>query len=101
MDKSRSEGNRATIHGRDLIQHGEITATRDGRVLGLKVDLVANMGAYLQLLTPSIPLLGRWPPPAIYKFEARSPAPASSRTRLRRRVCAAPDGPKRHSSSND
>ena len=29
--KSRSEGNQATIHGRDLIQHGEITATRDGK----------------------------------------------------------------------
>ena len=70
--ESRSEGNQATIHGRDLIQHGEITATRDGRVLGLKVDLVANMGAYLQLLTPSIPLLGRYMYPAIYKFDAHT-----------------------------
>ena len=70
--ETRSEGYRATIHGRDLIQHGEITATRDGQVLGLKVDLVANMGAYLQLLTPSIPLLGRYMYPAIYKFDAHT-----------------------------
>ena len=43
-----------------------------GRYVGLKVDLVANMGAYLQLLTPSIPLLGRYMYPAIYKFDAHT-----------------------------
>jgi carbon-monoxide dehydrogenase large subunit len=68
--ESRSEGYQATIHGRDLIQDVEITATRDGKVRGLKVDLIADMGAYLQLITPSIPLLGRYMYPAIYKFEA-------------------------------
>jgi carbon-monoxide dehydrogenase large subunit len=68
--ESRSEGYQATIHGRDLIQDVEITATRDGKVRGLKVDLLADMGAYLQLLTPSIPLLGRYMYPGIYTFEA-------------------------------
>ena len=48
VDRNPKRGQPATIHGRDLIQHGEITATRDGKVRGLKVDLVANMGAYLQ-----------------------------------------------------
>jgi aerobic carbon-monoxide dehydrogenase large subunit len=70
--ETRSENYQATIHGRDLIQHAEITATRVGQVLGLKVDLIANMGAYLQLLTPSIPLLGRYMYPAIYKFQAHT-----------------------------
>jgi len=70
--ESRSEGFIATIHGRDLIQHVEISATRGGKVKGLKVDLVADMGAYLQLLTPSIPLLGRYMYPGIYQFEAHS-----------------------------
>ena len=70
--ESRSENYQATIHGRDVIQDVEITATRDGRVLGLKVDLTADMGAYLQLLTPSIPLLGRYMYPGIYKIESHT-----------------------------
>ena len=69
---TRSEDYLATIHGRDLVQDVEITATRDGEMLGLKVELLSDMGAYLQLLTPSIPLLGRYMYPGIYKFEAHS-----------------------------
>jgi aerobic carbon-monoxide dehydrogenase large subunit len=68
--ETRTENCQVTIHGRDVIQDAEITAMRDGTVLGLKVDLIANMGAYLQLLTPCIPLLGRYMYPGIYKFEA-------------------------------
>ncbi|MGH8776218.1 MAG: xanthine dehydrogenase family protein molybdopterin-binding subunit [Jiangellaceae bacterium] len=68
--ETRGENFQVTIHGRDLIQDVEIAAMRDGTVLGLKVDLTADMGAYLQLLTPSIPLLGRYMYPGIYKFEA-------------------------------
>jgi aerobic carbon-monoxide dehydrogenase large subunit len=68
--ETRSENCQATIHGRDLIQDVEIAAAQDGTVLGLKVDLIANMGAYLQLLTTCIPLLGRYMYPGIYKFEA-------------------------------
>ena len=68
--ESRSENYQATIHGRDLIQEVEISATSAGEVLGLRVDLKADMGAYLQLLTPSIPLLGRYMYPGIYKFRA-------------------------------
>ena len=67
---SRREDFQATTHGRDMIQDVEITATRDGRVRGLKVDLTADMGAYLQLLTPAVPLLGRYVYPGIYKFDA-------------------------------
>jgi carbon-monoxide dehydrogenase large subunit len=67
---SRSEDYQATIHGRDLSQDVEAVATRDGRLLGLKVDLLADMGAYLQLLTPSIPLLGRYMYPGIYDLES-------------------------------
>ena len=69
---SRSEDMQATIHGRDLIQDVEIAATADGRMLGLRVDLLTDMGGYLQLLTPSIALLGRYMYPAIYKFESHS-----------------------------
>ena len=67
---TRGEDYQATTHGRDMIQDVEIAATRDGRVLGLKVALTSDMGAYLQLLTPAVPLLGRYVYPGVYKFEA-------------------------------
>jgi carbon-monoxide dehydrogenase large subunit len=68
--ESRSEGYQATIHGRDQIQDLEVTVTGDGRLLGLHVELLADMGAYLQIITPGIPLLGAFMYNAIYKFEA-------------------------------
>ena len=66
---SRSEGYQTTVHGRDQIQDLEIAATRDGRILGLSVDLKADMGAYLQLVTPGVPLLGAFMFNSIYKME--------------------------------
>jgi len=68
--ESRSEDMVATHHGRDQIQDIEIAATKDGTLLGLKVDLIANMGAYLQIITPGTPLLGMFMYPAIYKMDA-------------------------------
>ncbi|MER6072559.1 xanthine dehydrogenase family protein molybdopterin-binding subunit [Streptomyces sp. NPDC001817] len=68
--ESRSEGALATHHGRGMIQDVEIAANRDGRLLGLKVDLLADMGAYLMLVTPGIPILGAFMYPAIYKMDA-------------------------------
>ncbi len=68
--ESRSEDMVATHHGRDQIQDIEIAATKDGTLLGLKVDLLANMGAYLQIITPGTPLLGMFMYPAIYKMDA-------------------------------
>jgi carbon-monoxide dehydrogenase large subunit len=70
--ESRSENYQATIHGRDQVQDVEIAATQDGKVLGLKVDLLADMGAYLQLVTPGVPILGAFMFPAIYKMDAYS-----------------------------
>ncbi|MFY9927006.1 MAG: xanthine dehydrogenase family protein molybdopterin-binding subunit [Streptosporangiaceae bacterium] len=67
---TRGEDFQVTTHGRDMIQDVEITARSDGRVLGLKVGLTSDMGAYLQLLTPAVPLLGRYVYPGVYKFEA-------------------------------
>ncbi|MGH3664501.1 MAG: xanthine dehydrogenase family protein molybdopterin-binding subunit [Egibacteraceae bacterium] len=70
--ESRSEGYQATIHGRDQIQDLEVAATRDGKLLGLKVDLKADMGAFLQLVTPGVPILGAFMFNAIYKMDAYS-----------------------------
>ncbi|MGA5351628.1 xanthine dehydrogenase family protein molybdopterin-binding subunit [Streptomyces thermodiastaticus] len=68
--ESRSEGYLATHHGRGMIQDIEIAATREGRLLGLKVDLLADMGAYLMLVTPGVPILGAFMYPAIYKMDS-------------------------------
>ena len=68
--ESRSENMVATHHGRDQVQFLELAAKRDGTILGLKVELLANMGAYLQLLTPGIPLLGQTMFNGIYKMDA-------------------------------
>ncbi|MFG2515750.1 xanthine dehydrogenase family protein molybdopterin-binding subunit [Streptomyces sp. NPDC048584] len=68
--ESRSEGYLATHHGRGMIQDIEIAADRDGRLRGLKVDLLADMGAYLMLVTPGVPILGAFMYPAIYKMDS-------------------------------
>lgn len=70
--ETRSENMVATHHGRDQIQDIELAATKDGLFLGLKVTLLANMGGYLQIITPGIPLLGMFMYPAIYKMEGYS-----------------------------
>jgi carbon-monoxide dehydrogenase large subunit len=68
--ESRSESLMAAHHGRDQWQRLTLAATKDGTVTGLKVDLLADMGAYLGLVTPAIPLLGAYMYNAIYKFPA-------------------------------
>ncbi len=70
--ESRSEGNMTVHHGRDQWQRVKIAADSDGRLRGLSVDLLADMGAYLMLLTPGVPLLGGFMSPAIYKMDAYS-----------------------------
>jgi aerobic carbon-monoxide dehydrogenase large subunit len=68
--ETRSETMLAAHHGRDQIQQLTLTAKRDGTVTGLKVELLADMGAYLGLVTPGIPILGAFMYNAIYKFPA-------------------------------
>ena len=55
--ESRRENLAGTIHGRDQIDDVEIYFRPDGRVVGLKCHILADMGAYHQLLTPGIPTL--------------------------------------------
>jgi carbon-monoxide dehydrogenase large subunit len=47
----------ATTHGRDILGYVELAAKRDGTVLGLKMRLIADIGAYNMLLTAAIPTL--------------------------------------------
>ncbi|MGH9440076.1 MAG: xanthine dehydrogenase family protein molybdopterin-binding subunit, partial [Terriglobia bacterium] len=55
--ESRRENLLATIHGRDQINDVEVYAQPDGKVVGLKCWIIADLGAYHQLLTPAIPTL--------------------------------------------
>ncbi len=70
--EERSEGYLATIHGRDLIQEIELAATADGKVTAVRARLFAAMGAYMQLVTPGIPILGAWLYGGCYDVEAYS-----------------------------
>jgi len=58
--EERSENALATIHGRDFVTTLELAATKDGKITSLRANVLASMGAYLQLVTPGIPLLGAW-----------------------------------------
>jgi carbon-monoxide dehydrogenase large subunit len=68
--ETRSESLMTAHHGRDQIQYIDIAADREGNVKGLRVRLLADMGAYLRLITPGVPALGAFMFPAIYKFPA-------------------------------
>jgi carbon-monoxide dehydrogenase large subunit len=58
--EERSENYVATIHGRDVLQEIELAATAEGKITAVRVRLTAAMGAYMQLVSPGIPLLGAW-----------------------------------------
>ena len=55
--ETRSENAAVTIHGRDQISDYRIAVKNDGTVLALSARTLADLGAYLQLLTPAIPTL--------------------------------------------
>ena len=61
--EERMEAAQATIQGRGQIQDIELAADAEGKLLAVRVELLADMGAYLQLVTPGIPLAGRVPLP--------------------------------------
>jgi CO/xanthine dehydrogenase Mo-binding subunit len=56
--EERAENYVATIHGRDVATELTFGATRDGKITAVKGEMTCAMGAYLQLVTPGIPLLG-------------------------------------------
>jgi aerobic carbon-monoxide dehydrogenase large subunit len=70
--EDRSENHLATTHGRGQVQYIELAATSEGKILGMKVKLLADMGAYLQLLTPGVAIFGSFTYPGLYAFDAYS-----------------------------
>src|SRR5829696_1757469 len=70
--EDRSENYQATIHGRGQVQDVELAATNEGRILGMRVKLLDDLGAYLQLLGPAIAPTGALMFPGVYTFDAFS-----------------------------
>ena len=67
--ESRRENFLCTIHGRGHVDYFELAARRDGTMLGLRLKLIQDLGAYHQLLTPAIPTLSVLMMPGLYKFK--------------------------------
>ena len=65
---TRSECFEAMIHGRDQVDDVELACKRDGTITGLRLKIVANLGAYHQLLTPVIPTLTVLMAPGCYRI---------------------------------
>jgi carbon-monoxide dehydrogenase large subunit len=55
--EARSESHQATSHGRAHTEHIEVAFTKDGRILGLKVDTLGNVGAYLSNMASGGPTI--------------------------------------------
>ena len=68
--ETRRESLLVTIHGRDTINYLELALKKDGTILGLRAKVLADMGAYHQLLTPLIPQLTALMLPGCYKIPA-------------------------------
>src|SRR5437899_82874 len=67
--ESRRENFLCTIHGRGHVDHYEVAAKRDGTILGIKLHIIQDLGAYHQLLTPAIPTLSVLMMPGLYKTQ--------------------------------
>ncbi len=64
--ESRRENFLCTIHGRGHVDQYELAAKRDGTILGIKLKIIQDLGAYHQLLTPAIPTLSVLMMPGLY-----------------------------------
>ncbi|HVA37389.1 MAG TPA: molybdopterin cofactor-binding domain-containing protein [Candidatus Dormibacteraeota bacterium] len=67
--ETRSESFMIAVHGRDQIDYIHVAADKHGKITGLKVEILANMGAYYQLLTPGIPTFTVLMAPGPYTIE--------------------------------
>src|SRR5215472_2560664 len=68
--ESRRENIAATIHGRDQINYVEMALKKDGTILALRARIIADIGAYHQMLTPIIPTLTALLISGCYKMQA-------------------------------
>jgi carbon-monoxide dehydrogenase large subunit len=69
----RTESFLADAHGRDHVTHAEMAFDANNKMIGLKVDTIANFGAYMSLFSSAVPtylyatlLSGQYVIPAIH-----------------------------------
>ena len=69
----RTESFLTDAHGRDHVTDVEMAFDKDNRIIGLKVDTIANLGAYMSLFSSAVPtylyatlLSGQYDIPAIH-----------------------------------
>ena len=70
--EGRTEAAGSTIHGRAQRQTIELAADADGKLTAVRATLLADMGAYLQLVAPGVPLLGAFLYHGLYDVPAYS-----------------------------
>ncbi|MGB1504012.1 MAG: xanthine dehydrogenase family protein molybdopterin-binding subunit [Acidimicrobiales bacterium] len=68
--ESRSEAAFSTHQGRGQLQTIELAADADGKLQGVRVHIDADMGAYMMLITPGVPLLGSFLYTGVYDVPA-------------------------------
>jgi carbon-monoxide dehydrogenase large subunit len=52
---TRREAFQTDAHGRDHVTEAEMGFSREGKILGLRVKTIANLGAYLSTFAPAVP----------------------------------------------
>ena len=68
--ETRSEAAGSTHQGRGQLQHIELAADENGKLLGTRVHIDADMGAYMMIITPGTPLLGSFLYTGVYDSPA-------------------------------
>ena len=66
----RSEHFLSDAQGRDNVVVAEMAMDREGRFLGLKIDVIANLGAYANQAGPYIPWVGSTMATGVYDIQA-------------------------------
>jgi aerobic carbon-monoxide dehydrogenase large subunit len=67
--ESRRENFLCTSHGRGHVDYVEMAAKKDGTILGMKIKIIQDLGAYFTMLTPAIPTLSVLMLPGLYRFK--------------------------------
>jgi carbon-monoxide dehydrogenase large subunit len=65
---TRSEDMQAAVHGRDQVDYVRMGLKRDGTITAIHTKILADMGAYHQLLTPFIPAFSAFVMGGCYKI---------------------------------
>jgi aerobic carbon-monoxide dehydrogenase large subunit len=66
---TRSENLQAMTQGRGQVAEYELAADNDGKILGLRAKITADLGAYLQVFTALVPTFSGLMAPGVYDIQ--------------------------------